>query len=105
MLSMRLSKRFVQQIVLDGFAFVGIRDNLLDCYRILSNSNVQSSIAGSSFPDDSKACSIRPYAQNQKAHLCAFLEHGEIEISNNQVKNAIRHFVIGRKGWLFADTL
>ena len=28
------------------------------------------------------------YAQNQKARLCAFLEHGEIEISNNQVKNA-----------------
>ena len=24
---------FVQQIVLDGFAFVGIRNNLLDCYR------------------------------------------------------------------------
>lgn len=44
------------------------------------------------------------YAQNQKAHLCAFLEHGEIEISNNQVENAIRPFVIGRKGWLFADT-
>ena len=44
------------------------------------------------------------YAQNQKAHLCAFLEHGEIEISNNQVENAIRSFVVGRKGWLFADT-
>ena len=44
------------------------------------------------------------YAQNQKAHLCAFLAHGEIEISNNQVENAIRPFVIGRKGWLFADT-
>ena len=44
------------------------------------------------------------YAQNQKARLCAFLEHGEIEISNNQVENAIRPFVIGRKGWLFADT-
>lgn len=40
------------------------------------------------------------YAQNQKAHLSAFLEHGEIEISNNQVENAIRPFVIGRKGWL-----
>ena len=37
-------------------------------------------------------------------HLCAFLEHGEIEISNNQVENAIRPFVVGRKGWLFADT-
>lgn len=43
-------------------------------------------------------------AQNQKAHLCTFLEHGEIEISNNQVENAIRPFVVGRKGWLFADT-
>ena len=32
MLSMQLSKRFVQQIVLDGFAFVGILNNLLDCY-------------------------------------------------------------------------
>lgn len=44
------------------------------------------------------------YAQNQKAYLSAFLEHGEIEISNNQVENAIRPFVVGRKGWLFADT-
>ena len=46
----------------------------------------------------------KSYAQNQKAHLCAFLEHGEIEISNNQVENVIRPFVVGRKGWLFADT-
>ena len=44
------------------------------------------------------------YAQNQKAHLSAFVEHGEIEISNNQAENAIRPFVIGRKGGLFADT-
>ena len=39
------------------------------------------------------------------SHLYAFLEHGEIEISNNQVENAIRPFVVGRKEWLFADTL
>ena len=44
------------------------------------------------------------YAQNQMAHLSAVLEHGEIEISNNQVENAIRPFVVSRKGWLFADT-
>lgn len=44
------------------------------------------------------------YSQNQKNYLCAFLEHGEIEISNNQVENAIRPFVVGRKGWLFSDT-
>ena len=44
------------------------------------------------------------YALNQKEFLCAFLDHGEIEISNNQVENAIRPFVVGRKGWLFSDT-
>ena len=33
-----------------------------------------------------------------------FLSISEIEISNNQVENAIHPFVIGRKGWLFADT-
>lgn len=44
------------------------------------------------------------YALNQKEYLCAFLEHGEIEISNNQAENAIRPFVVGRKGWLFSDT-
>ena len=44
------------------------------------------------------------YARNQRKYLETFLYHGEIEISNNQVENAIRPFVIGRKGWLFADT-
>lgn len=44
------------------------------------------------------------YAVNQKPYLCAFLEHGEIEISNNQVENAIRPLVVGRKNWLFSDT-
>ena len=45
------------------------------------------------------------YALNQKQYLETFLEHGEIEISNNQVENAIRPFVVGRKGWLFSDTV
>lgn len=44
------------------------------------------------------------YSLGQREYLCAFLSHGEIEISNNQVENAIRPFVLGRKGWLFADT-
>ncbi|MBO4744874.1 MAG: IS66 family transposase [Bacteroidales bacterium] len=45
------------------------------------------------------------YAKNQKEYLNTFLEHGEIEISNNQVENAIRPFVVGRKGWLFSDSV
>lgn len=44
------------------------------------------------------------YSQSQKASLQVFLEDGRIELSNNRAENAIRPFVIGRKGWLFADT-
>ncbi len=44
------------------------------------------------------------YAVNQRPYLCTFLDHGEIEISNNQVENAIRPIVVGRKNWLFCDT-
>ncbi|MBR1560988.1 MAG: transposase, partial [Clostridia bacterium] len=44
------------------------------------------------------------YALNQKDYLCTFLDYGEVEISNNQVENAIRPFVVGRNGWLFSDT-
>ena len=45
------------------------------------------------------------YAKNQKTFLNAFLEHGEVEISNNMAENAIRPFVVGRKNWLFSDTV
>ena len=44
------------------------------------------------------------YSYSQRKYLETFLDHGEIEISNNQVENAIRPFVVGRKGWLFSDT-
>ena len=44
------------------------------------------------------------YSLNQREYLCAFLDHGEIEISNNQVENAIRPIVVGRKNWLFCDS-
>ena len=44
------------------------------------------------------------YAVNQKEFLCTFLYHGEVEASNNQVENAQRGVVVGRKNWLFCDT-
>ena len=44
------------------------------------------------------------YSRNQREYLSVFLAHAEVEISNNQVENAIRPFVVGRKGWLFSDT-
>ena len=33
------------------------------------------------------------------------MKNGEFEISNNFAENAIRAFVIGRKNWLFSDTV
>ncbi|MBR4459333.1 MAG: transposase [Clostridia bacterium] len=44
------------------------------------------------------------YSLNQREYFCAFLDYGEIEISNNQVENAIRPIVVGRKNCLFCDT-
>jgi transposase len=33
------------------------------------------------------------------------LDHGRVPLDTNGVENAIRPFVIGRKNWLFADTV
>ena len=44
------------------------------------------------------------YSLNQKQRLTAFLDNGEIPISNNLAENAIRPFTLGRKNWLFCDT-
>jgi len=52
----------------------------------------------------SKLSEAVTYAQNQKPYLSAFLDHGEVDISNNFAENAIRPFVVGRKNWLFSDT-
>lgn len=44
------------------------------------------------------------YTLGQWPKLVRFLEHAELPLDNNRLENAIRPFVIGRKGWLFADT-
>lgn len=41
------------------------------------------------------------YALNQWPMLARFLEHGEVEIDNNLVENAIRPTAVGKKNWLF----
>ena len=45
------------------------------------------------------------YARNQKEYLNSFLEHGEVDISNNYAENAIRPFTVGRKNWLFSSSV
>jgi len=45
------------------------------------------------------------YALGQWPKLTVFLKHGEVPMTNNRCENAIRPFVVGRKGWLFSDTV
>jgi len=45
------------------------------------------------------------YAQEQRFWLEHFLLDGRLEISNNRAENAIRPFAVGRKNWLFANSV
>jgi len=44
------------------------------------------------------------YTLNNEENLCRYLEHIDLQPSNNIAENMIRPFVIGRKNWLFANT-
>jgi len=45
------------------------------------------------------------YANNEWTYLIRYLEDGRISIDNNMVENAIRPFAVGRKNWLFSDSV
>jgi transposase len=45
------------------------------------------------------------YAHKQWPKLIVYVEDGRLRIDNNLTENAIRPFVIGRKNWLFCDTV
>ncbi len=45
------------------------------------------------------------YLDGQWPKLVRVLDHGRVPLDTNGVENAIRPFVIGRKNWLFADTV
>ncbi len=45
------------------------------------------------------------YLHNEWDKLIRYLDDGRLEIDNNAAENAIRPFVIGRKNWLFSDSV
>lgn len=45
------------------------------------------------------------YLHGQWHKLVRFAHNGAWPLDSNPVENAIRPFVVGRKGWLFADTV
>ena len=44
------------------------------------------------------------YMDKYWSMLTIYTERGDLPIDNNRCENAIRPFVVGRKGWLFSDT-
>lgn len=45
------------------------------------------------------------YLSSQWPKLTRFVDNGAWPIDNNLCENAIRPFVVGRRNWLFADTV
>jgi hypothetical protein len=45
------------------------------------------------------------YLHRQWPKLIRVLDDGRLPLDTNLVENAIRPFVVGRKAWLFADTV
>jgi len=45
------------------------------------------------------------YLHNEWDKLIRYLDDGRLEIDNNLAENAIRPFVVGRKNWLFSDSV
>ena len=45
------------------------------------------------------------YAQNQWKALCVYTTDGRLAIDNNAAERALRAFAVGRKNWLFVQTL
>ena len=45
------------------------------------------------------------YLSSQWSKLCTYVKDGTYAIDNNACENSIRPFVIGRRNWLFSDTV
>ncbi|MDQ1924794.1 transposase, partial [Massilia sp. CCM 9206] len=45
------------------------------------------------------------YLRDCWPRLTRYTERGDLPIDNNRAENAIRPFVVGRKAWLFSDTV
>ena len=58
-----------------------------------------------SVPPQSLTGKAMHYLDRQWPKLVRVLDDGRIPLDTNRVENAIRPFVVGRKAWLFADTV
>jgi transposase len=59
----------------------------------------------SSVPPQSLTGKALNYAHNEWKYISGYVSDGRIEIDNNYVENFIRPFALGRKNWLFSDSV
>ena len=58
-----------------------------------------------SVPPQSLTGKAMGYLDRQWPRLIRVVDDGRVPLDTNRVENAIRPFVVGRKAWLFADTM
>jgi transposase len=56
-------------------------------------------------PPQSQLGKALGYAHSEWTYLTRYLDDGRLAIDNNFVENAIRPFAVGRKNWLFSDSV
>ena len=66
---------------------------------------VKQQLGENSVPPKSKTAEGLRYSVNQEEYLKVFLNDGEIPIDNSASERAIRTFCIGKKNWLFHDSV
>ena len=72
---------------------------------ILNKIKAQLDKSQASAPPDSLLGKAIRYTQNQWLKLQKYLDDGRLEISNNRMERAIKPFAVGRKNWLFANSV
>jgi transposase len=72
---------------------------LLEHFKMWLNENLRK------VPAKSSVGQAIQYALNHWPELNRYLEDGRLETDNNRSERAIKPFVIGRKNWLFADSV
>lgn len=56
-------------------------------------------------PPQSATGQALKYLHNEWDKLIRYLDDGRLEMDNNRTENALRPFVVGRKNWLFSDSV
>jgi transposase len=81
------------------------RERLARSHRVVEKLRAWLDASIGSVPPQSLTGKAMAYLDRQWPKLVRVLDDGRLPLDTNLVENAIRPFVVGRKAWLFADTM